>query len=624
MRNRGLFLLIMLLVVSGVYANDSVPSVADRVSLENFRIVRTISHEEIARLPIRTVTDVLRYIPGLDMRERGASGVQADVAMRGGTADEVKVYLNGVEMNNPQTGHYTMNLPLDVNLIERVEVVKGTAYAMNAACGAINIVTKRMAPSNSPLGEDVAANQQDSILNYAVIGSLSAGEYGYIAPSLVGMLQKNDWQMSMAANYNRSSGYATNTDYQIANAYLQTSYKDIDFQLGTQMKNAGAQNFYTLHFPNQYDATHSAFLTAKYNHTWGPWSVNANAYYQTSYNHFELYRDGRDELGNPAPDDYVPSEHFTHSVGARALGGYTTSWGQTTVGLDLRQDWLISNLMGNHNRFNLNYFAEQDFAFGDFSAAFGLMGHYNSQYGNNISAGLDLGYEFYPGFDIFASLHHAVRVPTFVDAFYLSPTQQATTDLKPEKLTQIELGAQYAYKHFYINGALYYRWGRDVIDWVCNTKENEHLWYSTNHQRVNAIGAEFAFGWQGYEWLQRLEISYAYAHLYDFNTAGLLSQYAFDYMPHKVAVILEHKIWGGLGASWCLRYQNREGIVADHMNHGRQQYTDIFLLDGQIYYDYKFLRASIGCQNMTNQAYYDLGGVFQPKHWIYGTLLFRL
>ncbi len=603
MKTKGVFLLIFCLLVGYASANDST-SVVERISLENFRIVRTIEHEEIARLPIRTISDVLRYVPGVDLRERGASGVQADVAMRGGTADQVKVYLNGVEMNNPQTGHHTMNLPLDVNLIERVEIIKGTAYAMNAPCGAINIVTKVQEPH---------AENIDS-LAYSVIGALSAGEYGYIAPSLATMMQKNDWQMSLSADYNRSSGYTTNTHYQIFNAYLQTSYKDIDFQLGTQMKNAGAQNFYSLQNPEQYDANRSAFLTAKYNHAWGAWSLAANAYYQTSYNHFELV-------------SYEPYKHFTHSIGARALAGYTTWWGQTTVGLDLRQDWLISNNMGNHNRFNLNYFAEQDMAFGDFSAAFGLMGHWNSQYGNNISAGLDLGYEFYPGFDVFASIHHAVRVPTFIDAFYVSPTQQANATIKPEKLTQIELGAQYAYKTFYLNGALYYRWGRDVIDWVSDSKASEQLfpiWHSTNHQRVNAIGAEFAFGWRGHEWIQRLELSYAYTHLYELNVEGINSQYAFDYMPHKIAFILEHKIWGGLGASWCLRFQQRDNDFIDESNLGRLQYKNVLLLDGQIYYDYRFMRVSLACQNMTNRLYYDFGGVLQPQHWLYGTLLFRL
>ncbi len=588
-------------------AGDSTQLVNPKLS--DYKVIYQLEAEEISRLPIRTVTDLLRYIPGLDLRERGASGVQADVNMRGGTHNQAKICINGVEMTNPQTGHYSLELPIDVHLIERVEVVQGAGFAINAISGAINIVTKNPA---SPV---------DSTLNYEVIGELSAGEYGYAAPSLAGSLSKGDWRMNIGANYNRSSGYVEDTDYRIFNTYLQTGYKHFDFQAGAQMKNAGANSFYTLHYPNQQDDTRMFFASGTYRNQWGRWSADVNAYYNTHFDRFVC-------------DTFAAHNHWTHTAGARLLGAYSTHWGKTEVGLDLRNENLQSNVMGEHSRFNLQYFAKQYLRFGDFSAAMGASGLWNTHFGHNWTMGLDLGYEFYSGFSVIANLQRAVRVPTFTEMYYMSPTHivpnsmEQVAGLKPECTFQIELGAQYQYKHFYLNGAGYNRWGNDVIDWV-HGKDNgfanpNEQWRAVNHSRVNAIGMELTVGLQGYEYLHKVELSYAYCHLYNTLDEYLMSQYAFDYVPHKLLLCIEHKIYGGFGASWCLRYQDRYGEFVNHYNHSIQAYQPVVLFDGKLYYDYKFLRVSMSCQNMLDQSYYDFGGILQPKHWLHGSISFRL
>ncbi|HBX87582.1 MAG TPA: vitamin B12 receptor, partial [Marinilabiliaceae bacterium] len=82
---------------------------------------------------------------GVDIRERGPLGMQADVSMRGGSFDQVMILLNGINISDPQTGHHGLNLPVDLESIERVEILRGPAarvYGPNAFDGAINFVTK--------------------------------------------------------------------------------------------------------------------------------------------------------------------------------------------------------------------------------------------------------------------------------------------------------------------------------------------------------------------------------------------------------------------------------------------------------------------------------------------------
>ena len=135
-------LIAILLAVSLQLSEVTVSGEQLAVSGNGYRLVSTMTAEEVQLLPVTTVADLLQYIPGIDVRQRGASGVQMDPSVRGGSAKQVKVLLNGIDMTDPQTEHYTMDIPIDALLIERIEVLQGTNYAIDAFSGAINIVTK--------------------------------------------------------------------------------------------------------------------------------------------------------------------------------------------------------------------------------------------------------------------------------------------------------------------------------------------------------------------------------------------------------------------------------------------------------------------------------------------------
>ena len=148
------------------------------LAVSGYRLVATMTQDDIRILPVTTVADLLQYIPGVDIRQRGASGVQADLSIRGGTGKQAKVFLNGIDMTDPQTEHYTMNLPIDALLIERIEVLQGTNYALDAFSGAINIVTKG--------GKELVNDGVSELASRGVTlqGKLTAGEYGLVHPAL--------------------------------------------------------------------------------------------------------------------------------------------------------------------------------------------------------------------------------------------------------------------------------------------------------------------------------------------------------------------------------------------------------------------------------------------------------
>lgn len=62
------------------------------------RIVTILDSISIASAPADNVNDILKYTPGVDVRQRGAMGMQTDISVRGGTFDQIAVLLNGVSV----------------------------------------------------------------------------------------------------------------------------------------------------------------------------------------------------------------------------------------------------------------------------------------------------------------------------------------------------------------------------------------------------------------------------------------------------------------------------------------------------------------------------------------------
>ena len=111
------------------------------------QIISVIEKEEIEATSSQSIQDLLEYVAGVDVRQRGAEGVQADISIRGGTFDQTLILLNGINITDPQTGHHNLNLPVSIAQVERIEILEGPAariYGPNAFSGTINIVTKKL------------------------------------------------------------------------------------------------------------------------------------------------------------------------------------------------------------------------------------------------------------------------------------------------------------------------------------------------------------------------------------------------------------------------------------------------------------------------------------------------
>ena len=319
------------------------------VHSDSYRLVTSLSADELTALPIQSVTDILQYLPGVDVRTRGAGSTQTDLSMRGGTFDQVLVLMNGVALNDAQTGHYTLNLPVSVDLIERVEVLQGTSAALSGAfSGAINIVTKNVQGDNVQCTKDVALR-------------LTAGMNGLVHPEIAATVQAGEAQVNLSAEYNRAEGYYApspsekeakalrNSDFQMANMYVQTRWRDLDVQAGAQWKDAGLGMGYGFGSQDQFDATRTVFTSARYQHRWAAWRLEGQASYRANYDRYEWHR------GTPS------NRHWNHTASAALAAHYASRIGTTSFGVGVRDEIIRSTNLGDHNRLHATYYAEQTF-----------------------------------------------------------------------------------------------------------------------------------------------------------------------------------------------------------------------------------------------------------------------
>jgi iron complex outermembrane receptor protein len=184
----------------------------------------------------------------VDIRQRGVGGTQADISIRGGSFDQVLILLNGVNITDPQTGHYNLDIPVELSDVQSVEILQGSAarmYGPNAFSGAINIVTN---------------NQEKSQLS----AQLTAGSFDTFMQSLSGTIRAGKISSFNTITHKSSAGYIPNTDYQMLNAFSHTTfsankYGTFDLQLGYQQKSYGANAFYSFKYPSQFDYTKTFF-----------------------------------------------------------------------------------------------------------------------------------------------------------------------------------------------------------------------------------------------------------------------------------------------------------------------------------------------------------------------------
>jgi vitamin B12 transporter len=589
------------------------------------RIVSVITKSDIERSPAQNFNDLLRYVAGVDIRQRGPFGTQADISIRGGTFDQTLILLNGVNITDPQTGHHNLNLPIDLESIERIEILQGPAaksFGPNAFNGAINIIT---------------GNSNHNHIRSSVM----FGQYGLYKASVNISNTPGNFEHFLSISQMSSDGYIKNTDFSITNIFYQAKYKHkdgtIDFQTGYNTKDFGANSFYSLKYPNQFEATKTEFVSLKYQSN-TTIKFTPTFYLRRNLDLFELKRN----------NDSVPFNHHQTSTTGLNLNVWTTHrLGKTSLGIDFRNEHIISNVLGNmlnipvevpsfnnvfytkyYTRMNTSIYAEHTVSWKMLTVTAGVMAHHNSDItGFGIYPGIDISYRFNDYFKLYSSANKTLRMPSFTDMFYKSPAQQGNIGLKPEEAVTIEGGIKYNNSFLKGNISAFRRWGYNMIDWVKNPSPDSIIWRSMNHTQINFTGMECSLSLTPpqsgtLERIPSVRISYSFLQA-DSNRNNKLSKYALDYLSNQITTSIDVKIAWKLYNSSRLTYHDRNGVYQDAKGQ-IVSYKSFWLSDIKIYWKENHYILYTEASNIFNSCYYDFGGIIQPGVWFRGGIVVDL
>ncbi len=589
--------------------------------------------QDIKNHSVHCVGDLLTLVAGVDLRVRGAGDVQGDLSMRGGSFDQMLVLVNGINLTDAQTGHHLLDIPIDITMVERVEVLTPSmllSRGIVAFCGAVNIV--------------INGNAQKRLM-----AELGLGSDGTARLSAMGTAACGSWTHTVAASYARSDGYMENTDYRQANVYVQSDRRveqdNWSISAGAQMKDFGSQAFYSVSYPDQFEATRTLTMAVSNVHSWSTSRLESSAYGRLHSDRFELFREGRVE----APSWYGGHNyHLSEIAGVRSRLVRRVGRGDLFVGAELRSEGIVSSVLGepdtafwlcrppsnyNHRseRLSVNLFAGCRVDFDNGSVEADVLGNRNSVFGFNYGASLDAVWQPLRDWRFGASLTRTFRTPTFTDLYYRSVNHESNPDLNSECSLSAEVKARYSSSiggcRLAVLSAVYYRAGRDIIDWV--RRAEEEMWYSMNHTILDAMGGELTLMLHVGKGLDEVGGNYSYCKERQ-DATGMVSGYDLDYLSHKAnfyVVLKPARLFFGsdipLRLKGDMNYRHREGEYAD-VGGVMHSYPDAYIVNLSLEYAFKRLTFSFDMHNIADCSYRDFGGVPQPGRTFMGTVRMKL
>ncbi|MDR0970801.1 MAG: TonB-dependent receptor [Bacteroidales bacterium] len=576
------------------------------------KLVTIISKEDIAQLKPQSVEDILSHIASLDVQTRGIFGVQSDISIRGGSFDQIAILLNGVNITSSQTGHYSFDIPINISDIEKIEVIHGPSaliYGSSAFCGGINIITKK--------------NIQKKLST-----KLDYGMHNLFNSEISSAYKIKNVENYLSLGYKYSDGYINNSDYKILNALFQSRISVeknlIDIQVGYNKKNYGANTFYSAAYPNQYDNT-SSILTSIKGMFGNKLKFIPLLYWMRHYDKFELIK-------NSGSANY----HISDVMGGNFSIQYSSKLGVTMLSLELRNEGILSNVLGKDmpfpkekytkedSRTNISYSLQHSVEYKKLTLSLGALSFYNNsiEYSFNIYPSLNINYNIAKNFDIYTSFSQAMRLPTFTDLYYTTPTHKGNAQLKEEFSQSVELGLRYKTTYFSSYCSLFIMDGKNMIDWV--KKNVEDKWESRNITELNKKGIEIG----GKLYINEILSFIPYRTTLQINYARItqrvkdnnyISNYVLNYLRDKLSMQLYIPLYKDyFGSTISFRYQKRMGEYLKYENNQptkKVPFPAFSLFDINFNYSINRVEIYLNLNNIFNIKYIDLANIPQPGFW---------
>ena len=573
-----------------VVTGSSIPQYLSRLG----QSLSVIGREEIKALAANSIPDILKIISGVDVRQRGVHGLQADVSIRGSSFEQTLILVDGFNVSDSQTGHHNMDLPVNLEDIERIEILKGPGarvYGHNAMAGVINIITR-----------DVDQN--------AVGGQVKYGDFDFygLEGNITGRTGPVSHRMSVSTYASTGHIEKEDTDFDVVTLAYKSNLKGDNhmFQLGLGYteKDFGAYRFYSDTFPNQRERTASLLLYGNARFKMADMDIMPRIFWRRHDDDFKI------EIGGL----WYQNKHTTDSYGVQIGSRYESTLGTTAIGGEITLEDLESTNLGDHDRQRHGIFLEHRFYPTDrLVIGLGASAMKYSDWDWEYWPGVDINIKLPGGFNCFASLAKSFRTPTYTELYYNTPANQGNPDLKPERAWTYETGMRWFERSISANASLFYRDSENIIDWSRASKQEPWKVRNIAESRIRGfeLGVDlypsFVFNNS-----RDMMLNFSYTYLdSDRTTGGFESKYVMDHMQHQLNGLILINWLDVLTQSVHARYEKR--LNGD----------SYFIVDSRLTYRWNQYELFLDVTNMFDKEYVDAGFAPAAGRWIIGGIRFN-
>jgi len=540
--------------------------------------------------------DLLQQVSGLDIRRRGVPGTQADLYIRGGGFDQTLLLIDGMKMDDIQTGHHTLNLLLPIQLIERIEIIKGPAsriFGQNAFNGAINIVTKSLPKLDK--------KQFEMLVSNPTFGSFK--QFGFLINSRLSLKEKFNAQLTFSRS--KSDGYRYNTDYIndffFFKSEIKTQKNPIIITSGFTEKKFGANGFYASPSAiDQYEETQASFL-----------GISTLLGSETFLVRPKLYwRRGQDEYiyirNNPS---VYRNLHKTNKIYLDFSFSKLFESSRLNFGIDLSNSSISSNNLGDHNRFTTLLYADYTFKTKDNKLSFspGLSISNFSDMSTHFFPGIDVGFDVNEKINLYANYGKTYRIPTYTDLYYSDRNTIGNPDLNPEHAITNEIGIKYSNENIDVSSSFFTRKSSNIIDYVKQSEQDK--WEATNIRNLDTNGFDLNFL---YKISLHNSLRLGYTYLFDKSYVSQVnySRYAINSLRHQLNTRLALKYSNKITHTLISRFGERSNKVSHIVYDSNLKYQ---LSENKYFF--------INVNNIFNEEYYETNLVPMPgRNFLIGVI----
>jgi iron complex outermembrane receptor protein len=546
---------------------------------ESDRSVNVLSPRD-QPLIINSVVDLLREDPSLNLQARAANGVQADLSLRGTTFEQSLILLNGLRINDPETGHLNLDIPVPLDAVTRIDILHGsgsTFYGSDAIGGAVNLLTQ---PPASGL---------------SIIASAGGGSYDSIEQHLRATYTNGPVAEQLTGSRDTSDGFIPDRNYSsnalASETWLALKPGTTDILLAASDRPYGANLFYGPY--DSWERTKGWFASIQ--QQLGQ-KTAASFGYRRHSDLFVLFAD--------QPAIYENNHITTSYEGAVRRADTLASNITLSYGLEADGDTIHSNSLGEHARNQGAGYANLSLrALGRFSLSIGAREEVLSSNGSVFSPSAAAAYTLTHTIRLRASAGHGFRLPTYVDLYYADPTTIGNPNLKPESSWSYETGLDWtpANGRLTLTATAFRLQQKDTIDYSKLALAPPALTFAEPYQAVNIQNLNIS----GAETTarirltadQQLQFSYTAAHAAS-PPPNLISEYAYNYAAQNAIFAWTGSLPGALGHQ--LTAHTQVNIVQ------RTQHTAYPLWDVGLARNTGRLRPYLRLLNLSNTGYQEI------------------